>query len=179
MKKLAVIVLVLILGIMVFLKTFIHLPQSEFKMNFFMWLHKSEYEKLFQIADKFGYSQVLWSNPKFDLGVMQGAKNASRLDENDMHRKVDNPDLDEFIEFASQTDIAIVTIIKYNGRWAMPKGFSIQENGKSIGGHYEFGALPVEPSCQSIDIDESDEGNCSRNLFGHWYLIKYWYTNRD
>jgi hypothetical protein len=173
---LAVFILVLVLGIIVFLKTYIHLPQSEFKMNFFMWLHNSEYEKLFEIADKYGFSEVRWSNPKFYSGLKRGAKAAWRRDENNMHRKVDNPDLDEFIEFASQTDIAIITILKYNGRWAMVKGFSIQDNGKIIHGHYEFGALPVEPSCQSTDIDESAKGNCSRHLFGQWYLIKYWYS---
>ena len=179
MKKLAAFILVLALAVIVIPKAFIYLPQSELKTNFFMWLHKSEYEKLFEIADKFGYSQVEWSNPKFELGLMQGAKSASKRDEDGQHQKVDNPDLEEFIEFASQTNIAIVTIIKYDGRWAMPKGFDIKDNGKSISGHYEFGVLPVEESCKSIHIDELDKGACSSHLFGQWYLVKYWYTHRD
>tara|TARA_R110002167_G_scaffold365663_1_gene590975 strand:+ start:1250 stop:1729 length:480 start_codon:yes stop_codon:yes gene_type:complete len=155
---------IIILGLMIFIASCSQATfksESESQAEEYLLSHMTDYEHLFELAEKKGYIRIQWidsaveSVPTLRLASIPGKPK---------HIDVENPELDEMIAYSRSRGISTLWIQKFEGSWIVRKAFS-DTNGE---GMFLFG----NPEQTGICDTHPTKSGCYYEVAENWYLVK-------
>ena len=123
--------------------------------------HMADFEYLFELAEKKGYIRIQWIDEVAEFS--QPLKKAT-IPGNPMNIDVENPELDEVIEYSRNRGISTLWIQKFEGSWIVRKAFSYA-NGE---GMFLFG----DPKQTGICDTHPNKNVCYYEVADNWYIVK-------
>jgi len=191
MKKAFAIIIVLIAVVSFSHESIINnLPHSEFKYKWQLYMHSNDLEMLIEEAEKTPYGAIHFekdyrNDPDFQEYSAQYPDqdvflaNDAYLFNDGVLKKVEKPDIQNFIDAAETTGLSLVRLTQRSDRagWMLYHSLSWSSKNTEIRARYVHGPPPNNSNCKKLKEGKDPSGNCHTHLFGDWYLDKWWRTN--
>lgn len=133
----------------------------------FLLKNYKNYEHLFKLAEQKGYIRVQWVED-YDYG--EYPTRHAWIKGQPYNVKVDNPDLNEIINFAKSKGIKSLWIDNFEGNWLVRKAFSYRREKSSGSGLFFLGNPQESRVCTHKSPEE--QANCSYWVVDNWHLVK-------